>query len=524
MAINIQTTQEIIDGFLSNFQNRLNQTIPSLAKAFVRVLSTNMGLTFTSLYKYGVERSLQNLALTATGEDLDRIGQNYRVFRTAAESTVVEAELFIGLGETVGPQIDFVANTNRRRYRPTSTFAGTGATSPPDTIRISDTSPGADGVLQVGDTLSISITLANVGSTAVVTSVVNAGADRESDEDYRRRVLNEIRTVGGGGNAVDYRTWAEEVAGVLRAFPYSGAPLTALATLQDGDMEAADTSAWSSGHSALLGKVSTGAAEGTRFLQIVWNSQDDPYAFQTDIFTIGQRYIIRGWGRGDGTVIPSIQDPIGTDIWVGNSSLNWEEFEFEHTAQSTNLNLVANTTVFGGVGFDGISINQVSLSGDRTVYIEVDSSIDPDGIPPQSILDEVRDTINYDPDTGRSRPPLGETDQTLFVEPISRTEFFVRISGLDVPSDQEVAAKAGIEADLGTFFRDAIPFVVGLDFEADRTDYITNLTVARTVQDILFIYGGSASTVIFGLTPGNDLRFYQLSQGELAKLGGVDYV
>jgi len=290
-------------------------------------------------------------------------------------------------------------------------------------------------------------------------------------------------------------------------------------------MDATTTAAWSAGHLAQLDKTTTNPAEGTRALDISRTTANNPYAFQSDIFTIGQRYIIRGWGRGDSVfAYPIIQSPLGTDIWVGSAITNWQEFEFAFTAQTTELLLVGSQQTSGTVSFDGIEITQVSLPGDRTIYVEADASIDPDGVPPQSLLDEVRNTINADPDTGRSRPPLGETDQTLFVEPISRTEFHVRIAGLDVPPDQEAAAKADIETDLRTFFQNAIPFVVGLDFEPDRTDFITNLTVAATVQDILSIYGGSASSIIFGLIAGADLQFYQLSQGELAKLGGVDYV
>jgi hypothetical protein len=46
----------------------------------------------------------------------------------------------------------------------------------------------------------------------------------EDLEDYRRRVLDAERAEGGGGNAADYRSWAQSVPGVLRAYPFSGPP------------------------------------------------------------------------------------------------------------------------------------------------------------------------------------------------------------------------------------------------------------------------------------------------------------
>jgi hypothetical protein len=57
----------------------------------------------------------------------------------------------------------------------------------------------------------------------------------ETDVFLRRRILHEIRTIGGGGTGVDYRSWAETVPGVLRAFPYAGSPWGSIAESQPGD-------------------------------------------------------------------------------------------------------------------------------------------------------------------------------------------------------------------------------------------------------------------------------------------------
>jgi uncharacterized phage protein gp47/JayE len=62
-----------------------------------------------------------------------------------------------------------------------------------------------------------------------------------------------------------------------------------------------------------------------------------------------------------------------------------------------------------------------SYPGDRTVYVEAVTTIDADGLAPPSLLADVRDAINTDPDTGLSRSLLGLTDATLWVESIIRT-------------------------------------------------------------------------------------------------------
>lgn len=57
-----------------------------------------------------------------------------------------------------------------------------------------------------------------------VASTVTTGAEEETDDAYRVRVLDAQRSQGGGGNSADYRNWGQEVAGVVRCYPYSGPP------------------------------------------------------------------------------------------------------------------------------------------------------------------------------------------------------------------------------------------------------------------------------------------------------------
>ena len=86
-----------------------------------------------------------------------------------------------------------------------------------------------------------------------------------------------------------------------------------------------------------------------------------------------------------------------------------------------------------------------SYPGDRTVYVEATTTVDADGIAPSSLLDAVRDAINTDPDTGESRSVLGLTDDTLFVESITRTAMYVKMYSLDVDAAQEAALKSDME-------------------------------------------------------------------------------
>ena len=160
------------------------------------------------------------------------------------------------------------------------------------------------------------------------------------------------------------------------------------------------------------------------------------------------------------------------------------------------------------------------------MYVESTTAIDAVGIAPSGLLTQVRVSITTDPVTGLARQPLGLTDETLFVVAITRTAFFIQISGLSIDPVIETTVKAEIEAQLTAYFLGLRPFVDGVDAVIDRTDLITDLTVSNVVQDVLSASGGTAQAVAFDTAPGGSLPEYQLGQGETAKLspGGITYV
>jgi hypothetical protein len=400
MPLNIPTTKEIKDRNLANLESNLGQTAPVTYKAFLRVLAAMEAMGQTELYKYAAERTKQNLALTASGADLDTIGAEFGIIRKAAEAAILTITLPAVNGTVIPATVDYVGTLNNVRYIPTASVVASGGVA---TSNVVAQTLGVLGNLQVSDTMTIGTQIAGAETVATVITVVNVGAEEETDDVYRLRILFAIRSTAGGGNATDHKIWAEEVAGVARAFPYTGEP--------------------------------------------------------------------------DGS-------PPG--------------------------------------------ISASSVPGSRTVFIEADASIDPDGIPPAALLDEVRDTINTDPVTGKSRPPLGLEDSTLYVEAITRTEIFILITNFDPGTGVEATIKAEIETALTQYFLGIVMFVPAVDLPQDRNDLITKLTLSDVVQDILTANNASAELIEFGLTTGvgTPLDSYQLVEGELVKLGatgGIDY-
>jgi len=387
----IPTTQEITERNVTNIESSINQSSPLNDKAFIRVLSAMEAMNYTELYKFAVERALQNLAITATGDDLDLIGKNYDFPRKAAEAAQYTIELPALDGTLISQIRTFTGNDNGALYTIDADATAAGGVA---TINVTAEDTGVAGNLEIADEMTIDTPVPGAEDVAAITIILNTGAEEETDDAYRVRILDIIRTSGGGSNTADYRRWAQEVAGVARAYPYSGRPV------------------------------------------------DDP----------------------------SAPPPA------------------------------------------------------RTVYIEADTTIDPDGLAPTSLLDEVRDTINIDPETGISRPALGTTDDTLFVQSIIRTGFYVEVRNLTVSASIEAQVKADISSALTTFFLLLDPFVDGLDPVSERNDNINDLKVSSVVNDVITAAGGSATGVGFGVVLAVFLSEYNLDPGEKAKLISVSYV
>ena len=138
---------------------------------------------------------------------------------------------------------------------------------------------------------------------------------------------------------------------------------------------------------------------------------------------------------------------------------------------------------------------------------------------------EVRQSITADPETGIARQPLGLTDDTLFVESITRLSFFITVVNLTVDPSLDAQVKSDIEAALTQHFRSLRPFVEGLDPEFDRNDVITDLTISEVVQNVLFTFNASSDGVAFSFSfvlP--NISRYVLQPGETTKLGDTQYV
>lgn len=179
-------------------------------------------MVHTGLYKFGVNRAAQTLAISAGESGLLEIGRNFNVTRTPAVAAAITATVTATAGTSIPTGTVFTGTGNGVRYATTSVSVT--PASGVAALQLTAQSTGAEGNLSAGAELAIESQIESVAPTATVTATTTAGTAIEPVEDYRRRILFAERSIPGGGNATDYRIYAEEVAGVRRAYPFAGLP------------------------------------------------------------------------------------------------------------------------------------------------------------------------------------------------------------------------------------------------------------------------------------------------------------
>lgn len=237
MSLITPTTAEINANIIAQLEASLNQTIPLLPKSFLRVLAKALAGVFILLYKYGGFTFLNIFVQTASDQDTVVNGETInplkfwgRLIGVGDPVAATNAELLIDI--TVTNQTGFLpsgtqlvnANNGVTYITIGSVLLNTAIVQA--TIRaVSDQAGGGGagviGNLDPGDIVTFANPLANVDRSAVVDSQVVTGANGESTEAYRQRIIDRFQKRPQGGAYADYEEWSEEVAGILNAYPYT---------------------------------------------------------------------------------------------------------------------------------------------------------------------------------------------------------------------------------------------------------------------------------------------------------------
>jgi uncharacterized phage protein gp47/JayE len=224
--MSIPTTRQAIDSAVATIESNIGQTIPLYDKNFLHVLGVVVGMNNAELYRYGVQRVKQVLALTASGDDLTHLGLEYAVRRKPPYRAIINVLVIVplGLSGVIRPTDVMRCEANGMYYFPIQEYPWTPADGGDVYIKVRAEFPGPEGNLEPSTRLNFNTTPENgtgFGFSTLDPIDLN-GSDEETDDELRIRILDEIQTVGGGSNLADYRTWGQRTPNVLRVEPYSG--------------------------------------------------------------------------------------------------------------------------------------------------------------------------------------------------------------------------------------------------------------------------------------------------------------
>jgi hypothetical protein len=230
VSLTVPTTadlnQEIIDDLTAAF----GQAIPILPKAFLRVMAKVIAGKLAISFRYNAFTYLQLWVehasfqeTTVRGKRIIPLVQWGRLLGEGDPLPAQRSELAVVVSVT--NQTGFLKAGAQLLFQDTGVIYTTvqevalNASEVPVTVRA--VTAGTIGDLPADSVLTFANPLANVGNARVV-SVAVAGADAETEQVYRARVIRRAKARPQGGAYADYREWAESVSGIVRAYPYTG--------------------------------------------------------------------------------------------------------------------------------------------------------------------------------------------------------------------------------------------------------------------------------------------------------------
>jgi uncharacterized phage protein gp47/JayE len=240
MSLATPTTADINANIIAQLEASLNQTIPLLPKSFLRVLAKVLAGVFILLYKYGGFIHLQQFVSTATYDETEINGRTVRPLQEwgrlfgvtdLVEATQAEMTIDMVVTNQVG-QLDagtqLIGTSNGVTYITIGVVLLDAPTVVATVRAVADQSggdgSGTIGNLDPGQTMSFANALANVNRETTVNTQTITGADAETVESYRARIISAVSARPQGGAYADYRIWGLEVAGIANIYPYTGDP------------------------------------------------------------------------------------------------------------------------------------------------------------------------------------------------------------------------------------------------------------------------------------------------------------
>ncbi|ROH88673.1 baseplate J/gp47 family protein [Stagnimonas aquatica] len=225
MALSRPSLSDLVAGVRSDVETRVAGSTPGVRRSILGALATALAGAVHGVYGALSARASQSVPYTATGIDLEGWASIWGVTRkqpTGASGTAT-ATGASGVLIPAGTRLQSAAGAVYSVDVDVSTVAGAAV------LQLTAVEVGSLGNQPAGAVLTWVNTPTGLASTATVDADgLAGGANLESDDGLRARLLARIQAPGHGGNAADYLNWALEVPAITRAwvFPLYDGPGT----------------------------------------------------------------------------------------------------------------------------------------------------------------------------------------------------------------------------------------------------------------------------------------------------------
>lgn len=216
MPVDRPKLPELIEQGAAEFESRLPGVLPRVRNSIIGVLNRVIQGGISALYKYVEWLSDQWWPDRCSAEFLPFHGALWgkpRIGAAGANGTYG----FAGVNGSVIAAGTVVQRSDGWQY--TTTEAGVIALGVAN-IPIEAVEPGQLGNAVIGTQLTLTTPIPGVNAVGTAFTALSGGADIETIERWRARILARIRRPPQGGADYDYEGWALEVPGVTRAWAY----------------------------------------------------------------------------------------------------------------------------------------------------------------------------------------------------------------------------------------------------------------------------------------------------------------
>jgi len=218
MAFERPTLSAIIDRVEGDIKSAMN-IVTILRRSFLKAIAKAISGISHVLHGHMVFISRQIFPDQAEDEYAERWGSIYGMERNPATFAQLVLDIVFTDAQTV-PAGTIYQRTDGQTYTLNGDVTATGAGTEQGTVTCGDA--GDAGNLDAGETLSLQSAIANVEGDATVSSTAVEGEDKESDDDFRERIIFRIQNPPSGGTVADYESFATAVSGVSRAWVFPG--------------------------------------------------------------------------------------------------------------------------------------------------------------------------------------------------------------------------------------------------------------------------------------------------------------